>query len=232
MLPKLNASLYGALGQGENNQILSSNISLNQTLFDGGLKSAELMKARNERASAEKEVRKVKSRIIRETKQAYMKVLIFYNLYLLYQDSYERLEKHGNDIKRQYESGTLSRLDLVQSTIALNKVKSILIKFKEQYIINQDIFNRILKRDNTTVLKLEPLESLPEISMTRSEWIRMGLRNNPELEVLNKITELNEYSINKLKTKKYPQVDVGLAYDLQKDVYIDTSRLLMAGDVE
>ncbi|MBL4908027.1 MAG: TolC family outer membrane protein [Sneathiella sp.] len=185
-----------------------SNISLTQTLFDGGARSAEVERQGNRVDGAAYRVRERAEAIGLDVVQAYLDVLRNLEVVNLATENLEIHRRTLREIQDRVEAGQSGIGDVQQTESRVSAAEAVLIEILRQ-LDNSEIAYRRLVGEAPLNLELPTFNdgAVPE---NLEDIITVGLESNPDIRFANADLQTSDSEIKAAEANFYPTVNLEL----------------------
>jgi outer membrane protein TolC len=213
---------FGGAAFGDS-QSWRADILATQPLYTGGAVSSSIQAARASQASAEAQITQAFQDAMLSVHQVWYAVLLAREEVKVRQASIELLEKQLKQTRDRFETGSVSRFDLLRAEVELANGRPPLIRAQNQY--------RLAIVDLLRVIGLEaPAGMDPEIrgellyepvEMDLTEALSIARQNRPEFQSLDKLIEASEAQVKGAKSGLLPSLNLVAGYGIQKSNFSD-----------
>jgi outer membrane protein len=200
---------------GARTEALNAYAQLTWTLFDG-LK----MFATKSRLDAEETISVLNTRsaienTIVEVMQAYYGIVRSSQQISVYNEAISLYEERVKIAEARFNIGSASRLELLQARVDLNARKSSLLSERNNFETLKSELNRLMGRDILTPLYVSDSMSVKYMPAV-SELKTIVLKENSEIKIAEKTTDVYRYSVKEFQSLRYPQLNFDIAYNFNR----------------
>jgi outer membrane protein TolC len=200
----------------------SAGVSLNQTLYNGGLNSANLSQSRLNFKAAEETLRAKKLDIEFEAKRLYYGLLLAYETERIAQELNDNSRDHYEDVKNRYAQGLSSRFDLLQSSVQVSLTLPELVKAKNAVELIKAELKKLLSYKQDRELEVADKKLTYElIEIKEEDFLQQAYLNKPEMLLRTLGIDISKWSIQMAKSGWRPQVSAGAGYDFRSNDWGD-----------
>ena len=241
VLPKLSGTgNYGALDRGKIEKITvgggnsfsfrtdeswSADLTISQTLIDGGRMRSSLRAAKLTKEAALRNFESLVSDTLLNVRIAVDDVLLDAELIITQEASVHLLEKELTDTQRRYDAGTVPQFNVLRASVELANAKPRLIKARNDYRIAKNNLATLLGYDIPSGMgediplqiagKLEP--STNDVELATS--IARAYQQRPELAAARTNERLRHEDIVQARSDYYPKLSGQAGYGWANRVY-------------
>ncbi|NDV62866.1 TolC family protein [Puniceicoccales bacterium CK1056] len=204
-------------------QSWSADIQATQPLYTGGAVTSSIRGTRAAQSSAEAQFNQTLQDAMLAVHQSWYAVLLAREEVVVRAASIELLQKQLKQAEDRFETGSVSRFDLLRAEVALANGRPPYIRAQNQY--------RLTIVDLLQVLGLEaPAGTDPEIEgelvyapleMDLAEALSIAKQNRPEFLSLDKLIEASEAEVKGAKAGYLPNLNLVAGYGVQKSNFSD-----------
>ncbi|HHH84723.1 MAG TPA: TolC family protein [Firmicutes bacterium] len=194
-------------------------LSANLPLFTGGVRFYGLKTACAQRDIARQEYRKARMDVIYAVSEAYYNVIYAGLMKELARENVKILEEQKGMVEAQYNNGEASNLDLLQAKVELNNARPDALKAESGYKTALMSLKNILGVGEEALLtvshdfNVDEKRGLPE----KDVLMDLALKNNPDIKILKKNSDIVNYSKSMSKGQYLPSVVLSGTYGQQKE---------------
>lgn len=192
-----------------------SSISLSQTLFDGGARSAEVERQGHRVDGAAYRVRERSEAIGLDVVQAYLDVLRNLEVVNLATENFEIHKRTLREIQDRVEAGQSGVGDVQQTESRVSAAEAVLIETLRQ-LDNSEIAYRRLVGEAPVNLEL-PTFTDSAVPENLEDIISVGLEGNPDVRFANADLQTSDAEIKAAEANFYPTVSLELDASADND---------------
>ncbi|MFA5275806.1 MAG: TolC family protein [Candidatus Omnitrophota bacterium] len=198
-----------------NNNLMS--VAINENIYSGGANTAALRQAQLALKEQKETLRAIKLNVELEAKRLYYGLLLAYETNRIAQDLVRQAESHYEKVKHNFEQGTSSRFDVLQSKVqvslllpqlinAQNSIDLIIAEFNK--LLGLKVSDKIIVNDG---LIYEPLE------IKENDFLKEAYLNEPEMILKSLGIDISKWSIKYARAGWLPKVDTSAEYYYQSN---------------
>lgn len=184
---------------------LSTGISLNQMVYDGGRSISRIKQARINLDIAYLNERLIKINVIQKVTQSYYNLLQAHKLYDVSEKNLEMSMNQVSFVEKQFELGVVNKTDLLKAKVAQGQARIQSINKK----VNHENSRRVLFNDmglqdfGQKITAIENEWVKPKIP-TKTEVLKLLKDNNPSIAISKKQINVQDLSIKLAKGLRMP----------------------------
>lgn len=198
--------------QGATNSVLTANVTLNWTLFDGGKMFVTKQKLSEIQSQGELEVKAQVQQTIFDVVSAYYNVLKQKQQLLSIQEAIKYNTERVKILETTNDNGLAPKNFLLQAKIDLNVYIQSAINQKKLLVESKRALNQLLGRDAD--IEFEVADSIPNNFIPNKEELTKKLYvNNLDLLILEKAQKINRLTISEINATRYPKINFNSAYN-------------------
>ena len=192
---------------------VSTGLSLNQILYNGGRNVNQVNQARLSLEIAELNERLVKTQVIQKVINSYYNLLQAQKLYDVASKNLEMSEQQVDLVKKQFNLGVVKKTDLLKSQVSQGQAKVDLLNKKtslensRRVLFNdmglQDFGQEILASEKKWIVKKIP---------SSSDLLNQLKEKNPNLLLSDKQTQLRHFNYQLIKGSRMPSINSSINY--------------------
>ena len=209
----LGLTMNGTRSEGGNEFV--NNLALNLPLYSGGALEGNVKIAQEAWLAAELAAKRTEQQLRLNAATAYYDVLECRNLLQVKQESVTDLTAHLNDVKAQYDVGTVARPDLLRSEVELANAQQERIKADNAYRLAIAAWNNVIGVPITekTVAKEELLNG--DFSTSFEQCLQDAETNRPDLLQAKSAIRSAEAAVSVAASSGRPTVNLQAAENWQ-----------------
>ena len=191
----------------------SANISLSQTIFDGGIWWNQIRKAKADKRSSEYNYLSERNNTILAVKQAYFDLNKQIKLLEAKQMAVQRSQDQVDRTEKMYALGATARLDVYRARVNLGNDRIQLMTQKIQTEESRKKLNLVMGRDPLTPLEIQQIHEVNIKLPDLDELVQTAIHNQPLLKKYEEDIFATDLSISLAKGLNYPRISAYLNYD-------------------
>ena len=188
------------------------NLSVNDTVYNGGADIAVLKEARLGLKVQEETLRARKLDVAFDAKRLYYGLLLAYETERITEDLFHQAQAHYDDVKTMFDQGTSSKFDVLQSSVQVSKIVPEVVKAKNAIQIITAEFKKLLGIKMEEEVKITGHLRYKPAEIKEAESLSTAYRSNPEMILKILGIDINKWEIEYAKAGYYPQVDANFGY--------------------
>jgi outer membrane protein TolC len=191
------------------NKSLQTDIDLMYPVFTGGKISSLIDQAKSNLDMMHSRKRKSELDIIYETKKMYYTVLLTNKLLNIGEEALERLKVTLELTENLYlnGSGSITKIDFLKNSMAVESAKSIVSRLKENYNISKEAlkFTVGLSWEESISIAEDELPFTP-INRELNDLIKAAYQNNPSIREVDHGLKVFESKIKEAQSEYFPNI--------------------------
>jgi len=194
----------------KNNNELGVNVS--ETIYSGGANISALRQAQLGLKEQLETLRATMLNVELETKRLYYGLLLAYETKRIAEDLVEQAESHYQQVKQNFEQGTSSRFDVLQSKVQVSLLMPQLINAQNSIDLIVAEMNKLLGRKvNGKIIIEDRLTYLPS-EIKEGEFLKEAYLNEPEMILKSLGIDINKWAIKYARAGWLPQIQANAGY--------------------
>lgn len=187
-------------------------LQANQTVYNGGANSANLMQARLTLKSQEETLRARKLDIEFEAKRLYFGLLLAYEIERVAKELLENTRAHYDDVKTKYGQGAVSKFDVLQSSVEVSKVIPDVVRTHNDTLLIMAELKKLLSISQQEDVRIIGRLEYSTIEITEEEFLKEAYRHRPEMILRLLGIDIQKWAIEYARAGYYPQVKASAGY--------------------
>lgn len=192
-------------------------VSANQTVYNGGANTANLMQARLRLKVQQETLRARKLDVEFEAKRLYYGLLLAYETERITKELLENTRVHYDDVKAKFDQGTSSKFDVLQSYVEISKVMPELIKAQNAAELITAELKKLLSMSQEEPITLTGHLGYSLIGINEGQYLQEAYRNRPEMILRLLGIDIKKWAIEYAKAGYYPQVNAAGGYSYRSN---------------
>ena len=198
----------------KNNYDLRAGVT--QTLFTWG-KLINAYKIGGLSFDMEKEsYRKAKEDSKVQVTQTFYQTILAEKGVVLIRDAYNQMQKHINQIEKLYESGLVTKLDLLRAKVQLTNIRSQVIRIENAQNIAYTVLKSVLGISDETPVVLEDTFTFKSNNINLDDAINTALSERAEIKNMRRTVSIANRALWIQRTANLPNVFTAFNYDYKK----------------
>lgn len=193
------------------------NISIGQTVYNGGANSASLAQARIGLKVQQETLRARKLDVEFEARRLFYGLLLAYEVERITRDLYENTKAHYDDVKKKYGQGTVSKFDVLQSSVQVSKVMPELIKAENASELIMAELKKLLSVDQRERVRVDGHLTYSLVEIQEEKFLQEAYQYRPEVILKTLGIDVQKWAIEYAKAGYYPQVTASTAYNTRSN---------------
>lgn len=161
--------------------IYDNEITLSLPVYSGGKLEGQIKQAELNNNVAELAIEATKQQLKQTVTNDYFTVLQYHNELQISQDTVNNYQRHLQDVRAQYNVGTVSKADVLASEVSLADAQNDLIIAQNQYDLAVSSLNNDIGLPLESMLALKEELKYELYSKKLDECVAYALENRPEL---------------------------------------------------
>lgn len=191
----------------------SANLSLNQTLFDGGIWWNQIRKAKADKRSSEYNYLSERNNTILSVKQAYFDLNKQIKLLEAKKMAVQRSQEQVDRTEKMHALGATARLDVYRARVNWGNDRIQMLNQQIQMEESRKKLNLVMGRDPLTPLEIKPIHEVNVKLPDLDELVHTAIRNQPLLKKYEEDIFASDLSVSLAKGINYPRISAYLQYD-------------------
>lgn len=214
------AVLYSSGGTGKKDTRIFSGykndntvgISATETIYNGGANLSALREAQLALKEQEETLRAIRLNVELETKRLYYGLLLAYETKRIAEDLVEQARSHYEQVKSNFEQGTSSKFDCLQSKVQVSLLMPQLISAQNSIdLIIAEIVKLLgLKVGDKIIIKDKLIYAPFEIR--EEDFLKEAYLNEPEMILKSLGIDVSKWAIKYARAGWLPQIEAGSEY--------------------
>lgn len=211
-----------------NNFITS--VTLDWTLFDGGLTWKSLKQAESDSHASQLMLQRTREEIIAQTGMAYFGLLIAEENLNLIRQILETAVSHSNMVRSRYDNGFVVKSDLLRAQVRVSELELELFSAESSLIIAKSMLCNVMGIPaGSSFRTTTPLEIGKEIEEPVELWIQKSLSNRKDLKQLITRESMAKEEVDKSIAGHLPSLHLVGNYEINSEDFSDTADNYMVG---
>jgi len=221
MLAYQPVAIFGSLrAPTANKDYPSYGVNVHQTLFDFWARESRYRASRESLELTETDIFRTKNLVALDFVTAYFTLLEFDRMVVVGQREVESLESHQQVAKNLFDTGAITKNDLLQAEVRLSDSRQRLLTLRNQRAFSASRINTILSRPlNREVVPVEVSEDLTAVPVLDSAW-KAALLQRPEIRIVDQELKINELQETAKRSEYLPTFFADGSYDYSKNQFL------------
>lgn len=194
-----------------------ASLSAEETIYDGGANIANLKQANIGVKIAKETLRAAKLDVEFETKRLFYGLLLAYETKRIAQDLVDQATAHYVDVKTNFDQGTASKFDVLQSKVQVSTVIPQLVSADNAAELITAEFKKLLVLDLRAPVKIDGQLACKEVEIKEDDFLQEAYKGRPEMILKLLGVDLNKWGIEFAKAGWLPQVSATADYAYRSD---------------
>lgn len=157
---------------------------------------------------------KQKQSVIRDIKKSFYTLVVLKEQIKLLEYNYDELERRYNQVKKNYESGYVDELTLLEVQVALENFKPQLTNLNELYNISLKNFKNSIGVDQAIEVIIDGSIEVDNITYIKDDLLEKALTEGHDMAILNKNIQLLDQQLSLKKSTAFFPV-LGFSYSMK-----------------
>ena len=204
-------------------QAWSADIQATQSIYTGGAVSSAIDSATAVRSSAEALFDQSLQDVLLAVHQAWYGVLLAREEVVVREASIELLEKQLKQSMDRFETGSVSRFEVLRAEVALANGQPPYIRAQNQYRLSiVDLLQVLgLEAPNGRDPEIHGTLAYQPVELSLSEALSIAKQNRPEFTALDQLVTAAEAEVDGAKSGRLPSLNLVAGYGIQKSSFSD-----------
>lgn len=200
---------------------LSYSLGIQQLLYDFGGSVSRYRASRSVFETKRLDTVRVTSKVSLDYAFAYFDLLESEKLILVAEKETESVSSHLRDAKNLYESGVITRNDLLQAEVRLSDARQKLLNAKNLRAINASRLNTLLSRPLDSDIEVADIVETPSnhLLLEREKAWETAMQERAEMRIVAETLRTLDLEEVFRKAEYYPRFFVGASYDYTENRY-------------
>lgn len=192
-------------------------ISAEETIFNGGASIANLRQARVGLKTQEETLRATKLEIEFEVKRLFYGLLLAYETQRIARDLVMQAEAHYDETKKNFNQGTASKFDVLQSKVQVARLMPQLVNADNAIELLKVEFKQLLFLDMKENIGISGKLKHKEIEIKEDEFLQEAYARSPQMILKLLGIDMQKWAIEFAKAGWMPQVSASASYNFTSD---------------
>ncbi|MFA5255891.1 MAG: TolC family protein [Candidatus Omnitrophota bacterium] len=222
LLPKVGVRMEEHTGQigGRRFYGKSTAVDLQQTVFHGGEFMYTMMQAQTNLKIVNKEYARIKNELILQVKKGYYTLAKAKENFKLQQELSGEVLKISDMVAKQFESGVISNLELLNVNSQMNQVRFQYASAQGDVEVAELILKQAMNMDERARIDIDTPPVLDKVDIDFNKVLADALVNRPEMQISSMMIQYYIYEQKVAKAKSWPKIDFIGSFGMAKEEYI------------
>lgn len=188
------------------------NLTLNETVYNGGADIANLKQARLGLKVQEETLRAGRLEVEFETKRLFYGLLLAYETRRIAMDLVEQAKAHYALTEAMYRQGTASKFDLLQSKVQVSRVIPQLVNAEAAIDLIKEEFKKLLSLDMRKDIAIDGMLEAKEMPLTEDAFLSEAFQKRPEIRLKLLGIDVQKWGIEFARAGWLPQITANANY--------------------
>lgn len=201
---------YGVFAGYKND--MTAGVSVTDNVYDGGASVTAFKQSKLLFTEQEQTLRATKLNVEFEAKRLYYGLLLAYETKRIAQDLVDQAQAHYEKTKQQFQQGTVSRFDVLQSKVQVSLLMPQLVSADNAIELIKAELNKLLGLNVLEDIIVEDKLSYEPIEIKEGEFLKQSYLNKPEMILQSIGVDVSKLGIRFAKSGWFPQVNASADY--------------------
>lgn len=187
-------------------------VSVNETVYNGGANLAALREAQIALKGQVETLRATRLNVELEAKRLYYGLLLAYETKRIAKDLVEQAKSHYEQVEHNFEQGTSSKFDVLQSKVQVSLLMPQLINAENSIDLIIAEMNKLLGLKISDKLVISDKLIYEPIEIKERDFLKEAYLNDPEMILKSLGIDMSKWAIKYAKAGWLPQVDASAEY--------------------
>lgn len=218
--PKLYTDFFLGYGVRESRRIYGLETVLEVPLFKGGETKIQNKLARNSQEIAALKVREDAADLCFELKNLYLEALLNRELLKVTKETVFYVESVIEELYPMLESSEITRKNLIRYSVRLEEEKTSVLRYKNKMDMSLYLLRSVMGMKDDERLELATT-GMAQINVSTDEMEIADIDGTTAMRLMRKELRRKVLEKDKLKTRRWPRVSLGLRQRFSRDTFID-----------
>ncbi len=196
-----------------NRKSSSASVTIDQTLFDGGIWWNQIRKSHTDKKASEYNLASERDNVILQVQQAYFDLLKQIKLLQVYKLAVQRSEAQYDRAQKMFQLGATARVDVFRAKVNVGNDSINYINQKNIVAQSRKKLNLVMGRDPFLPLEVEVKLELPTTLPGMDELIETALKNQPLIHKNELDIKSKRLSLSMAKGLNFPRLSAYVNYN-------------------
>jgi len=192
-------------------------VSATESIYNGGANIANLKQARLGLKVQEETLRAAKLEVEFEVKRLFYGLLLAYETRRIAGDLVGQAEAHYEETRKNYEQGTASKFDVLQSKVQVSRLIPQLVNADNAIDLLMAEFKQLLFLDMRDNIQISGKLKYSEIEVKEDEFLKEAYSRNPQMILKLLGIDINRWAIEFAKAGWLPQITANASYSARSN---------------
>ncbi|MGA2775009.1 MAG: TolC family protein [Candidatus Omnitrophota bacterium] len=198
-----------------NNNLMS--VTVNETIYSGGANTAALRQAQLALKEQKETLRAIKLNVELEAKRLYYGLLLAYETKRIAEELVGQAESHYEKVKHNFEQGTSSKFDVLQSKVQVSLLLPQLINAQNSIDLIIAEFNKLLGLKVSDKIIINDRLIYDPLEIQEKDFLKEAYLNEPEMILKSLGINISKWAIKYARAGWLPKVETSAEYYYQSN---------------